>query len=524
MLLFLLAAVTAIVASVFSAAEVQRATAERSFAEESAAGAMLVAMLDQETGLRGFLPTGEDQFLKPYREGRTAFERAVMEAHGGADEDEKDESQAIADQERLARRWQASAERAISERRGTAGVRLSVADAIVRKDLMDRFRTANRGLQAALAEERAERQQAAEFAAVGIALALSLLFCGVGYVSVVRPWLRIAERDRRQRRFAEQIQLTNSEGEAYGMLRRQLEDSISGAAIAVLNRNNSGDRLIAAEISDDLELGRALERAPRECLAIRGGKPYASDRSRTSSLECQICGARPESTTCVPSLVGGEVIGAVLAVRRRPLRAEEMDDMVTTVTQAAPNVANLRNLEVAERRALTDSLTGLPNARAVQDALKRMAAHAGRTAEPLTAIMLDLDHFKAINDSHGHQQGDQVLASVGDLLATEIRASDFVGRYGGEEFLVLLPHTSREGGLELAEYLRAQIEAQRVRGVGSRLSASFGVASLPHDAGDWDDLVRCADRALYAAKAAGRNRVTAFDRPGGAASPVADEG
>jgi diguanylate cyclase (GGDEF)-like protein len=130
--------------------------------------------------------------------------------------------------------------------------------------------------------------------------------------------------------------------------------------------------------------------------------------------------------------------------------------------------------------------------------------------------MLDLDHFKAINDSFGHQRGDQVLAAVGDLLSEEIRASDFVGRYGGEEFVVLLPHTGRAGGMELAEKLRDGIEGLCVRGLGRTLSASFGVAALPDDAGDPAELLRCADRALYAAKAAGRNRVVAFDRLAGA--------
>ena len=522
MSLFLLATVAAIAISVFSAAEVQRATANQAFAEAAAAEAMLIAMLDQETGLRGYLQTGDDAFLEPYRQGRRDFERAVAQAHDGLQSGEEGEERAVSSQVAIARRWQASAEAAIAEPPARGNPRVSVAEAVERKAMMDRFRSANRELRATVARERAERQLFAEYAAVGIALMLSVLFGGVGYAAVFRPWQRVAERDRRQRRFAEQIQLTSTQGEAYGMLRRQLETSIPGAAIAVLNRNNSGDRLVAEEISDGLVVGDGVEHAPRECLAIRGGNPYVNDRSEASPLECRVCGALAAATTCVPSLVGGEVIGAVLAVRRRPLSADEVDDLTSTVSQAAPNVANLRNLEVAERRAMTDSLTGLPNSRAVQDALRRMTAHAGRTAEPLTAIMLDLDHFKAINDSHGHPRGDQVLAAVGDLLASEIRASDFVGRYGGEEFIVLLPHTSRDGGVDLAEVLRQQIEGLRLRGLGRRISASFGVAALPEDAGDWNELVRCADRALYAAKAAGRNRVTAFEKSSGVPEAVPD--
>ena len=94
-------------------------------------------------------------------------------------------------------------------------------------------------------------------------------------------------------------------------------------------------------------------------------------------------------------------------------------------------LANLRNLAIAEARAATDALTGLPNQRACQDTLKRMLAHASRTMSPLSAVLLDLDHFKLINDRHGHNSGDDVLAAVGEVLAGCVRTSDFAGRYGG---------------------------------------------------------------------------------------------
>lgn len=105
----------------------------------------------------------------------------------------------------------------------------------------------------------------------------------------------------------------------------------------------------------------------------------------------------------------------------------------------------MRNLALAEFRAATDGLTGLPNSRSVRENLKRMVAQSGRTLTPMAVVMFDLDHFKLVNDSHGHGKGDEVLAAVGDVVATTFRASDFVGRYGGEEFLALLPHTDREG-------------------------------------------------------------------------------
>ena len=116
--------------------------------------------------------------------------------------------------------------------------------------------------------------------------------------------------------------------------------------------------------------------------------------------------------------------------------------MRETVAQSAPVLANLRNLAIAESRALTDVLTGLANKRSIEDTLKRMSAQAGRTLSPLAAVLLDLDHFKQNNDLFGHDRGDDVLAAVGSTITQTLRDSDVAGRYGGEEFLLLLPDTN----------------------------------------------------------------------------------
>jgi diguanylate cyclase (GGDEF)-like protein len=204
---------------------------------------------------------------------------------------------------------------------------------------------------------------------------------------------------------------------------------------------------------------------------------------------------------------GGEGIGAVLVQGDRPLEATEKDRVVGSVSRSAPVLVNLRTLALAEARAATDALTGLPNARSCQDTLRRMIAHAGRTVSPLSAILLDLDHFKQINDRFGHGAGDDVLAAVSAVIASTIRASDFAGRAGGEEFLLLLPDTDQEGAMEMAEKVRAAVAEVEVPRVEREITASLGVATYPRDAREGDTLLRQADRALYAAKAAGRNRV-----------------
>jgi diguanylate cyclase (GGDEF)-like protein len=257
---------------------------------------------------------------------------------------------------------------------------------------------------------------------------------------------------------------------------------------------------------------------PRSCLAVRLARTHESAADPPPLLECQLCGASASEATCVPLLVSGEVIGSVLVEHTRMLHADERRRIVDSASQAAPTLANLRNLAVAEARAATDSLTGLPNRRAVQEALKRMTAQAGRTLSPMAVLVLDLDHFKQINDTYGHDQGDAVLAAVGEVLGRSLRTSDFVGRNGGEEFIALLPDTSADGALEAAEKLRDAISRLLLPGIDRPVTASVGAAVYPYTTADPESLVRLADRALYVAKAGGRNRVELADTPAGASA------
>jgi diguanylate cyclase (GGDEF)-like protein len=356
----------------------------------------------------------------------------------------------------------------------------------------------------------------------GAALAL-LVLAGLSFRSARRrleedEQLRAAEERRAaaerwhyetQREFTEIMQVTRDESEAYRLLKRHLERSLDGSDVLVLNRNNSHDRLEAmTELADDSELAERLGAAePDSCLAVRLGKTHARTIEHEPLLTCELCGVLSSSSTCVPSLVGGEVIGSVLVRHEASLDTTTRRTVEESITQAAPVLANLRNLALSETRALTDGLTGLPNRRAIEDALKRMAAYADRAKSPLAVVLFDLDHFKQINDIHGHEKGDEVLAAVGVVLATSSRASDFGGRFGGEEFVVLLPDTDRDSAAEIAERIRVAVSALDIVGVSRPITASFGVAAIPEDADEPTLLLRGADRALYLAKSRGRNRV-----------------
>ncbi|MEO8562762.1 MAG: diguanylate cyclase [bacterium] len=174
-------------------------------------------------------------------------------------------------------------------------------------------------------------------------------------------------------------------------------------------------------------------------------------------------------------------------------------------------------LEVNERllhMSLTDGLTGLDNRRNLNERLDEMFQHAQRLNEPFSCVMCDLDHFKRVNDTYGHQAGDEVLKQLAHILKSEAREIDRVGRYGGEEFMFLLPGTVLDAAVTFAERVRKRIEGNTFTFPGGTLTrtASFGVSGWPHPMiKASDSLLRTADDALYVAKETGRNRVTRFD-------------
>ncbi len=218
------------------------------------------------------------------------------------------------------------------------------------------------------------------------------------------------------------------------------------------------------------------------------------------------------------------MIGSVLLAHEQALDPSQERQFDESVTQAAPVLANLRNLAIAETRAATDSLTGLPNQRALDDAFKRLLALAGRNLAPLSVVMLDIDRFKQINDNFGHERGDEVLAAFGVLLRAQLRAGDFPARLGGDEFLAVLPNTDRSGAMKLAEGLRRAVHGMKIGGLEHPLTVSLGVSTYPDDSTDPDHLLRTADRALYAAKQAGRDRVETISGSERADSPDAEAG
>ena len=176
---------------------------------------------------------------------------------------------------------------------------------------------------------------------------------------------------------------------------------------------------------------------------------------------------------------------------------------------------NARLHGMVERQALVDGLTGLANRRAASDALHAEAARAERLETPLSVVLADLDEFKEVNDEHGHAVGDEVLRAFAEVLRETLRESDLAGRWGGEEFLLLLPGADEEGAAQLAERVRVALAARRIPSVpGLRVTASFGVAEYAGET-NTEQLVAAADGALYRAKRGGKGS----GRAGGAGRP-----
>nr|WP_315399368.1 GGDEF domain-containing protein [uncultured Duganella sp.] len=195
---------------------------------------------------------------------------------------------------------------------------------------------------------------------------------------------------------------------------------------------------------------------------------------------------------------------------RRALLARLARQVMALIELRASSRTLADTVRELELLATTDELTGLHNRRSLLQRLRFEAARAKRFRAPLSAVMIDLDHFKRVNDEHGHAVGDQVLAHVGRLLRESVRVIDVAGRYGGEELCVILPNTPLDGALKFAEALRVKIAAQphAVESGVLRVTASLGVGAVDHlDIADAESLLRQADAALYRAKHAGRNRV-----------------
>jgi diguanylate cyclase (GGDEF)-like protein/PAS domain S-box-containing protein len=259
---------------------------------------------------------------------------------------------------------------------------------------------------------------------------------------------------------------------------------------------------------------------PASCWALRTGHPHlvlAGD----NAARCGHAAGVESAYLCVPILAQGEALGIlhIQATDQNPNLSEaEMSFKTTFAAQVGLSVANIRLREALRAQSIKDPLTGLYNRRYLQEMLDREIRRAIRSEQALGILMLDLDHFKNFNDTYGHDAGDVVLRETGSFLVRSIRAEDFVCRYGGEEFVVVLPTADLHAAEARAQRIRTKLRDLVIMHNGRSLgliTASIGVAALPNHGTNERDLLQAADAALYRAKREGRDRVMVAELPTG---------
>jgi diguanylate cyclase (GGDEF)-like protein len=249
-----------------------------------------------------------------------------------------------------------------------------------------------------------------------------------------------------------------------------------------------------------------------ECWALRRGRAHVVE-DRDEGPRCKhLASIEGSSAMCVPMMAHGSLLGVFSLVVRDPSSlTDPRQRLVMTVAEhVSLALANLTLQESLRSQSIRDPLTGLFNRRYMEESLEREMRRAVRNRASVGIIMLDIDHFKAFNDMHGHDAGDALLRAIGSVLQRSIRAEDIACRYGGEEFTLILPDASLHEAAQRAEYLRQAVKQLVVphrRQTLAPVSLSAGVAIFPDHGPTADAVLRAADTALYQAKARGRDRV-----------------
>ena len=531
----------------------------------------LLALLNEEVGLRGFLATGDERFLAPYEAGRRQEldgVAAIQRDLGDAPDDEP-VRQRFALALAAADRWRTQiAEAQVAERR--RGPLVDLPSALIDgKTRFDELRAARDDFRAALDASLTPRLDACDRAVVRahqielgvLATLLMLIVASVAWIlrrtvtpivvfaeaaargdaftpidgggsfreiallsgGLMRLEERVAERERALikehdeaealRGFVERMQQHVDEQLVAEDLERTLRRRHAPSVVQVLRRSPSENRLDrVAPPMDPAEARKHLVLLePQRCRSLRAAAVVRVDDAR-SEAACICSVGVPENGgyLCVPMMSVGEVIGLVnlqVGDERKFWSTEERANIESYVAAASAALSSLSLLRSARESALRDGLTGTYNRRFLDEVLPKQVAQTLRREASMSALMVDIDHFKRVNDGFGHAAGDRVLVAFARALSRGLRSGDVVARYGGEEFAVILPDTNVEGARTLAERLRAAVEALTFDEVRIAITMSVGLAAIPDHARDGDGLLRAADSALYRAKNEGRNRV-----------------
>jgi diguanylate cyclase (GGDEF)-like protein len=508
---------------------------------------ILDALRDAETGQRGFVITGKDVFLEPYLLAQQTLPDAIREAKDKAGSDAE-----RANVWRIAR----LAELKLAELDETIGIRRAdgfektekVVSSMRGKVYMDELRRLV-AIRQAHTEARREALRSEMLAASRRSFTVSLgaTLINVCVFAALLTVLARMLRDRRETAFqleqkAAQLAAAVESGTRQNRELKLVAEMLR--AIEALPSSLDTGQVVARSFAKLLpgaggtffalgagearlrQLSRwgeasnqPAELAPEDCWALRHGARYKTtgyDGASCAHYRHRGSGAGEGSTRlCIPLVTHDELVGMLhlegLATQAK-LREEQEQLAVTVAEQLALALGNARLRESLRRQSVLDPLTGLFNRRYFEETLRRELARSRRMASPLSLVVLDVDHFKRVNDGYGHAAGDAVLRAIAQLVRQSIRDCDVACRYGGEELVILMPDCSQPDAARRAESLRADLAGAPPMLDGSgpdAITASFGVAEFPIHGPDAEALFRAADKALYQAKREGRNRVVA---------------
>jgi diguanylate cyclase (GGDEF)-like protein len=361
---------------------------------------------------------------------------------------------------------------------------------------------------------------------------LAALVTFLGFAIVTAAFSSVNERELRRRRrelrnlslMASELQEVHSAEQVVCVLLNGILDTFGFPRAAVVVGGE--DRVSEVWVRDRAE--------QRHCSFVDAGSPKAGQvlqrawEERSVQLVRRLGDDSPGLTAAlgdarnlmvVPMVAVGRPVGALVVERGGGPASVISRTRLNALTEfAAHGALSLRSawlLGEVERLARVDELTGLANRRTLEETLKYEVARAGRSGEPLSVVMFDVDHFKKLNDSYGHQHGDEVLRLMGRLLLESVRQVDTAARYGGEELALVLPNCAPANAVALAEQVRRALAASTT---DPPVTVSAGVATLPEHALTGEELIRAADEALYASKHGGRDRVTLAHRRGSTAT------
>lgn len=324
---------------------------------------------------------------------------------------------------------------------------------------------------------------------------------------------RLGRTLRQLRDLGEMLQSCRSLAEATSGLAVTLPQLLPGmsGSISLINSSQNLVETVASWGQEGLA-GEVLFN-PDDCWALRRGQAYPPPRAvppfRCRHLPAGGTDKQGHAHLCVPLIAQGAMLGILVLAADAEPDAAERAVAVAAADQVSMALANLRLQETLRTQSLRDPLTGLFNRRYLEASLDRELQRATRRKQPLSVLMLDIDHFKRFNDTHGHDAGDALLAQFGALLTRIVRSEDVACRYGGEEFTVLLHETDATQAIERAERICAAVrtlDVQHRRQTLGPVTVSIGIATAPHDGTAPDELLHAADRALYAAKHGGRDQ------------------